>query len=439
MHENLGSDLKERHANLRYRRSIFAAVLGNGIEYYDNALYGLLAVYLSKAFFSSSDPAFALLATYATFIISYAVRPIAGLALGRLADLYGHRSVLVLTINLMTVGTAGIGLLPTYGSIGIWSPVLLVVFRALQGIGASAEFTVATSYALEQSPPNRRHTAVGWSVSATSFGPLLASLAALTLTSAYGGDFFASGAWRVPFLLSAPIGLLAFYLRKQVIDDGLLNSTSIADKKRLAVPLFQALRGHWSTVGQVIALGAGHRVGTFCIQTYFMTALMQKGYAGTLAMLASVLICSIATPANILGGMLADKVGGRIILIVGFALYSALALPLFYILGDSITISLIGITLFSFISNFIGAALNFCFIMPFPRSVRGAASALNFNIGTVLFGATAPLIATFLISYTGSEFVFGCYVSFLCAVSCLTATLFYPAENNPAEYVHDRA
>jgi MHS family proline/betaine transporter-like MFS transporter len=411
-----------------YRRPLTVAVVGNLVEWYDANLYGLLAVFLAKAFFSFSDSATALLAANAVLIASYIIRPIAGLLLGRLADLWGHRFVLILTVNLMTLGTVGIGLLPTYAVIGIWSPVLLLLCRLVQGIGASAEYTVATSYVLEHGPASRQQYLTGWSVAATSLGPSLASMIALLLTSLYGDNFFASGAWRIPFLLSAPLGLLALYLRKQMVDDGLLHSRSPADEKQSRKPLFLALSGHWGMVARVIAIGAGQRVGSFCILGYFVTALIQHGFSASLAMFASILLYLIGAPSAIVGGLLADKIGGRKVLIGGYAAYAALMVPLFSILGVSVPLTLLGLMVCAVINSLIAPTLSYVYIMSFPRDVRGAASALNFNLGTVLIGATAPLIATWLVARTGSEIAFGWYVTGFCAISCATAAMAYPRQ-----------
>jgi MHS family proline/betaine transporter-like MFS transporter len=408
------------------KRPLFVAILGNIIEYYDATLYGLLAVFLAKAFFAFSDTATGLLATYATFIIAYAIRPVAGALLGHLADIRGHRFVLILTINMMTLGTFGIGLLPTYSAIGIWSPLLLVLFRTIQGIGASAEYTVATSYALEQGPASRQQYLTGWSNLGANFGPLLASGLAMTMAWAYGDAFLASGGWRIPFLLSAPLGFLAFYLRRQMVEDGLLTSSSRTDRKRARVPIFLALRGHWSTVVTLIAMGAGQRVGTFCIQAYFVTALIQLGFGGSMAMFASILLYAIGLPASLVGGILADRLGGRRVLVYGFAVYTAIAVPFFYLLGRSVPLTLIGLVVCAIINNLVAAPLSHAYIMSFPRAVRGAAAALNYNVGAALIGSTAPLVATWLVSRTGSEVAFGWYMAVLCAISCLTAFFAYP-------------
>jgi MHS family proline/betaine transporter-like MFS transporter len=407
---------------------LFAAILGNAIEYYDNALYGLLAAFLARAFFGFRESSAALLAIYATFIISYAVRPIAGVLLGRLADLRGHRFALMLTVNLMTLGTFGIGILPTYRALGIWSPLLLVLCRAMQGIGASAEFTVATSYALEHGPAHRQQYLSGWSIAATNVGPLIASVVAMVVTWIYGDAFFESGAWRIPFLLAGPVGLLTFYLRAQIADDGPLNRASGAELKCPRVPLFHALRGQWGMVTRVIALGAGQRVGGFCIQTYFVTALIRHGFEGPLAMFGSILLYLVGAPAAIFGGLLADRIGGHKVLVVGFAIFAVVAVPLFSVLGSSLPLTLLALVTCSTINNMIAPPLSHAYIMAFPSAIRGAAAALNYNLGTVLFGATSPLIATWLVSFTGSDIAFGWYMAALCLLSCLTAAFAYPRQ-----------
>lgn len=409
-----------------YGKPLFVAILGNVIEYYDATLYGLLAVFLSRAFFAFSDANTALLATYATFIIAYAVRPIAGVLLGHLADIKGHRFVLMLTINLMTIGTVGIGLLPTYATIGIWAPVLLIFLRTVQGVGASAEYTVATSYAIEQGPSKRSQYLTGWSNAGANMGPMLASLIAMLLASTFGDEFLNTGGWRIPFLLSAPLGLLVFYLRRQMVTDGMAHSPSPEVRREARVPLIVALRGHWGTVWSVIAMGAGQRVGTFCIQAYFVTALIRLGYGGTMSMLISIVLFGIGVPTSVYGGVLADRFGGRKMLVLFFGLYTLATMPLFYVMGLSLPLTMLGLLVCAVLNNLVAAPLSASYIMSFPRAVRGAASALNYNVGSALIGATAPLTATWLVGRTGSEHAFGWYMAGMCLVSCLAAAFFFP-------------
>ncbi|MFT3761404.1 MAG: MFS transporter [Pseudoxanthomonas sp.] len=200
-----------------WRRVLFTAVLGNVVEWYDHALYGILAVFMSRAFFADdNDPYSALIATYIGLIASYAIRPIGGVVMGRLSDVRGHRFTLVLTIALMTVGTVLIGVIPGYTVIGVAAPLLLMLCRLVQGVGASGEYTVAANFILEHGPRPRRHYLAGWSVGSTSLGPLLASVVSLALIMTLPEHTFAHWGWRIPFLLAAPLGLITLYIRRSV-------------------------------------------------------------------------------------------------------------------------------------------------------------------------------------------------------------------------------
>jgi MHS family proline/betaine transporter-like MFS transporter len=137
------------------------------------------------------------------------------------------------------------------------------------------------------------------------------------------------------------------------------------------VPLFTALRGHWGTAFRVIAMGAGHRVGTFCIQAYFVTALIQQGFGASLSMFASILLYLIGAPAALLGGVLSDRFGGRRVLVTGFALYALLTVPLFSVLGLSVPLTLLALVICAIINNIVAAPLSNAYIMSFPRAVRG--------------------------------------------------------------------
>jgi MHS family proline/betaine transporter-like MFS transporter len=172
-----------------------------------------------------------------------------------------------------------IGLLPSHASIGIWAPIMLVLCRLVQGVGASGEYTVAANYMLEHGPPDRRQYLAGWSVGSTSLGPLLASVVVLGLAASIGREGFEAGGWRIPFLLAAPLGLTTLYMRKHTRDLPRIEKAlaKVAEGAPAAVPSMTALRDHWRSMVQVILLGAGQRVGSFCIQTYFVTALITKG------------------------------------------------------------------------------------------------------------------------------------------------------------------
>jgi MHS family proline/betaine transporter-like MFS transporter len=418
-----GSDLRSR------RRVLLSAMLGNVVEYYDFGLYGTLAVIISRQFFPAGDSSAALLSTYAGVVLSYALRPLAAIVLGPLADLKGRRFVLLLTIAVMSVGTAGIGLLPNYAAIGIAAPIILLLCRILQGIGASVEYTTAANFIFEHERGNRRNYLAGLSVASTSVGPLLATLVAYLVISAMPAPAFNAWGWRIPFLLAIPMALIGIYIRRHVEETPQFKEMAeLAERSKVKqTPFRTAVREHWGAMLRAIGLGAGQRVGSFVIQAYFVTAMVKAGFAENNALLASLLTYAIGPLPAIWGGKLADKHGARIPLVVGYGLFVVLTVPTFLAIGSgSLWLAVVAVVAFTFINNFVGAPLTTAYVMSFPAEVRASASALNYNIGTTALGSTAGLIAVWLFGLTGSNAAFGWYMTVICVGSILVALFAMP-------------
>jgi MFS transporter, MHS family, proline/betaine transporter len=412
------------------RRRVFAStMLGNIVEYYDFTLYGTLAAVLSTLFFPSADPTVALLSTYVGVSLSYFVRPLGGLLLGPLADRKGRRFVLVLTIMLMSAGTAGIGLLPTYAAIGVAAPVLLLLCRVLQGFGASVEFTTAAQFMLEHERGNRRNYLTGLINATCSIGSLLAAAVAFTLTTIMPDDTFTSWGWRIPFLLAIPIAFVGLYIRRKLdetpeFQEGL----ELAKEDRIEqTPLRDAVRYYWRDMLRAIGLGAGQRIGSYTIQAYFVTALISAGFPTSLALLASMLSYAVGPLPSIWGGVLADKHGARVPLLVGYGLFVLLTVPTFMAIGSkSIVLATAAIVVFTILNNLVSAPLNTAYVLSFPPEVRSSAAALNFNIGTSLIGSTAGLVAVWLHGLTGTDVAFGWYMTAACVISILVTIFALP-------------
>ncbi|NIH81390.1 MFS transporter [Amycolatopsis viridis] len=419
-----GADLRSR------RKVILSAMLGNVVEYYDFGLYGTLAVIISRQFFPAGNATAALLSTYAGVVLSYALRPLAAIFLGPLADLKGRRFVLLLTIAVMSVGTAGIGVLPTYAAVGIAAPVILLFCRVLQGIGASVEYTTAANFIFEHERGNRRNYLAGLSVASTSVGPLLATLVAYLVISAMPAAAFNNWGWRIPFLLAIPMALVGIYIRRHVEETPQFKEMAeLAEASKVKQKPFRtAVREHWGAMLRAIGLGAGQRVGSFVIQAYFVTAMVKAGFAENNALLASLLTYAIGPVPAIWGGKLADRYGARIPLVVGYGLFVLLTVPTFLAIGSgSLWLAVVAVVAFTFINNFVGAPLTTAYVMSFPAEVRASASALNYNIGTTALGSTAGLIAVWLFDLTGTNAAFGWYMTAICAVSILVALFAMPA------------
>ena len=198
------------------RRAITATGIGNVLEYYDFGVYGFLAGVIARKFFPGTDEVASLLATFAAFGVGFLARPLGGVVLGRLGDVRGRKSALVLTILLMAVGTAGIGLIPDYGSIGVLAPVLLVLCRVLQGLSAGGEWGNATSFIVEWAPDGRRGYYGSYSQASVVGGVLMSSAVAAVLNSVFPADAIDAWAWRLPFLLGGVLLPVGLWLRRGI-------------------------------------------------------------------------------------------------------------------------------------------------------------------------------------------------------------------------------
>ncbi|MET7339007.1 MFS transporter [Nonomuraea sp. NPDC005650] len=412
------------------RRRLFAStMIGNAVEYYDFTLYGTLAAVIASHFFPEGETTAALLAAYVGVALSYFIRPLGAMVLGPLADLKGRRPVLVLTIVLMTVGTAGIGLLPTYAAAGVVAPALLLTARIVQGLGASVEFTTAANFLLEHEDRRRRNYVLGTLNSTASIGSFLAAGVAFLLTQSMSSESFASWGWRIPFLLAIPLSAVAVYIRKRLSESPEFEAVQrLAEQQKVPqTPLRTAVRYYWPDMLRSIGLSAGQRIGSFVIQAYFVTALISAGFPTSLALLASMITYVVGPVPSIYGGYLADKYGARVPLLIGYGLFILLTVPTFIGIGSgSILIAVLAVVGFTIINNLISAPMMAAAILSFPSEVRSSAAALNFNVSTSLIGSTAGLVAVWLHDITQSDVTFGWYMTGFCLLSFLIAVFALP-------------
>src|ERR1700761_3699402 len=196
------------------RRVVLASILGNGLEWFDFVSYGYFASIIAKVFFpAGTDHSMALMLTYATFAISFVVRPIGGILIGAYADRYGRRRALSLLIVMMAFGTLTLGLTPSYASIGIVAPIIVVLGRVVQGISIGGEYGSATALLVEYAPPNRKMMYGSFQMSSQALGRVLATSVGLAVLLSFPPTTIQDGAWRIPFLIGSLIGPFGFYVR----------------------------------------------------------------------------------------------------------------------------------------------------------------------------------------------------------------------------------
>ncbi len=401
------------------RKSVGGAAIGNAIEWFDYGVYGYLVVYLSSLFFDfGGEPGSALprILAFATFAVSFLVRPLGGIVLGPLGDKIGRRTVLMATIIMISVSTAAIGLLPTYDSIGMWAPLLLVLLRMVQGFSAGGEYAGAAVFMAEHAPDNRR----GFYGSFLEFGTLAgfsgAAILVTTMTLVLGEDAMMAGWWRLPFLLTLPLGLLALWMRRNVeepetftsdIDiSGKAKQSAWASLRELIVRFPQQVL---KLAGFVILINVAFYLVLTYMPSYLSTTL---GHGAAESNFSLVIIQLIMMAVIVPFGALSDRIGRKPLLLIasiGFTLLSVPAVMLIQVgtvWSQLAGIGILGLFLVMIISN-ISATLPALF----PTSVRYSGFAIGYNVSTAIFGGTAGMMNEFLIDRTGNVLIPGWYLA----------------------------
>jgi MHS family proline/betaine transporter-like MFS transporter len=386
------------------RRVICAASIGNFVEWFDFAVYGFLATTIATQFFPSSDASAALLKTFAVFAVAFAFRPLGGIFFGMLGDRVGRKKTLALTILLMAGATTLIGVLPTYAAIGVMAPVLLTVIRCAQGFSAGGEYAGACAYLMEHAPRTQR----GWYgsfVPVSTFAAFAsAAVVAYALESSLSLEAMSSWGWRLPFLVAAPLGLVGLYLRWKLDETPAFQAVT-REHAVAHSPLRETLKTHGRGIlclGAFISLTA---LSFYMFTTYFATYLQVAGGLNrATALLVSVIALVFAAAICPLVGAYSDRVGRRTTVASACILLLLAVYPAFLMASSgSFMASVLGVMMLAVgavLCNVVTAAL---LSETFPTRTRYTASAITYNMAYTIFGGTAPLMATWLISTTGSN------------------------------------
>ncbi len=314
------------------RMVIFASSLGTVFEWYDFYIYGTLGVFLAKYFFSNVPANVGFIFALLAFAAGFAVRPFGALFFGRLGDMIGRKYTFLITMSLMGVGTFFIGLLPSYASLGIAAPILLIAFRLIQGLALGGEYGGAAIYVAEHAPANKRGYYTSWIQTTATLGLFMALLLVLGIRTAMGEAAFGEWGWRIPFLLSAVLLVVSVWIRLKLNESPLFKKM-VQEGKQSKRPLGEAF-GEWKNakIAILALLGAtaGEAVVWYGGQFYalfFMTQTIKVAAVPASIMIALGLL--IGTPCIILFGWLSDKIGRKPIMLAGFALAVITYFPIF--------------------------------------------------------------------------------------------------------------
>ncbi|MFE5398328.1 glycine betaine/L-proline transporter ProP [Streptomyces sp. NPDC056568] len=394
------------------KRAVGASALGNCMEWFDFGVYSYLAATIGKVFFPDASPTAQVVSSFATFAAAFVVRPLGGLVFGPLGDRLGRQKVLATTMILMAIGTFSIGLIPSYASIGIAAPILLLLARMLQGFSTGGEYGGATTFVAEYSPDRRRGFLSSWLDFGTFVGYALGSALVTVLNLLLTDGQMLDWGWRVPFLIAGPLGLIGLYMRLRLEESPAFQQQLDEHEKSLAQESAGSefrtiIKDHWRPLlicmGLVLLYNVTNYMVTGYLPTYQTETLgRSSGFADVLVLIGMVWIVLLITFL----GRLSDHVGRRPLYAVGAVAMIVLAVPAFLLLrADGTWAPVAGVLLLS--------TLLACFAAPsaatlpalFPTAVRYAAMGIGFNFAVAAFGGTTPLLTEALVSVTDNDLV----------------------------------
>lgn len=408
------------------KRAVFAVAVGNTVEWFDYASYTYLATVIAVVFFETGNTQAALIGTFAVFAVSFIARPIGGFVWGHFGDKVGRKKILAITIIIMSLSTFAIGLIPSYATIGIGAPLLLLLCRLVQGFSASGEYAGASAYLAEHAPESKRGLIVSIVPASTAAGLALGAIIATLLEVSLTEAALHSWGWRIPFLLAGPLGFIAMYMRMKLEVSSHFTELEESDSIE-ASPIMTTIKENRKELLVALGIVCLNAVGFYIILAYLPTYLSEElGFdtaIATLTTIFSLLTYVIFLP---IVGKIADKVGRKPVLATACILFVILAYPAFYFLslGGAFAIGA-QILLGAILAGNDGVMATFLTEI-FPTTARYSGFGISYNLGNALFGGTAPLIATALIAFSGNQYV----PAFMLIVAALVAffSLFWARE-----------
>lgn len=399
-------------------RMIPAAVIGNTLEWFDFAVYGFFALTISRLFFPTGNETSSLLLTVATFGVGFVMRPIGAVVLGALGDTHGRKAALSTTILLMALGTAMIGLAPTYADAGLWAPAWIVLARLIQGFSAGGEVGGATAFLVEHAPPGRKGYFASWQQASQAAALLLGSIFGAVLTGLLSPAQLEAWGWRVPFLFGLIIGPVGWYIRTRTHEPASFEEAKAVNLQ--TSPLRQVMGSYRK---EIVAGFGVTIVWTVC--TYFFLVYMPTYAVRTLKLPQSTSLWANGAGLLVLValapvfGALSDRVGRRPLLIGFAAAILVLAYPALWLLTalpSAATLTAVLVVFAVLIAGFTGPAPA-AMAELYPPQVRSTGLSIAYNFAVTIFGGFAPFIATALIAQTGSALAPAWYVMFAAAAS----------------------
>jgi MFS transporter, MHS family, proline/betaine transporter len=411
------------------RKLLVAVGIGNALEWFDFAIYGLFAPQIAANFFPSHDPLTGLLDTFAVLALAFLARPIGGLVFGVIGDRRGRRYALALAVVLMGAGTAAIGVLPTHAQVGALAPALLICCRIVQGISAGGEYNSATAFITEHAPSHRRgmHASV---VGATvALSTVLGTATSLFVLAWFSTKQIDDYGWRVPFILVGLISVLGLYLRMRMEETPVYREFQARQEQRVveSAPLSTTLRAHVSSLVTISCAAGIVGLVTYIFLGYMASHLqVNLRYSPRQALGALMIGATVQLLAVVAFGRVIDRVNRRrwFLLAAGAAVLAPL--PLYEILPNGYPAVVSVMCVLGTLVASLGICYNLLTVEMLPTEIRVSGGAVAYNVAYVVFGGTAPYVATWVTRFFGSPLAPAVYMVVVAAVLTLVLVRTLP-------------
>lgn len=408
-------------------RTVITSMIGNLFEFYDFILFAYFAPIIGKLYFPSTNPTTELISAFGVFAAGFIVRPLGGIFFGHIGDKIGRKHALVLTILLMAIPTAIIGLLPTYDDIGIAASILLIAMRMLQGFSMGGNYGGSITFTTEHADPKSRGLIGSFAITSCLFGILLGSATAALFSYVLGEAALNAWGWRIPFLLGILICFVGFYMRRKIPESP--EYLEAQEKGKTSDhPIKQVFKQHGRTLVAVVFTIILHDLSFYVLFAYMTTFLIKQlnvseNAAFTINTLNMIAVCGF----TIAGAWLSDKLGRKQVMAGAAVMFVIGTIPLFNAIvsaPNTMTIFWSQMVLAIAVGGYFGPTPALM-VESYPTAIRYSAISISTNISGPLFGGTAPMLMTYLIETTGSNMIPAYYLTIVAVIS-LIALRFVP-------------
>ncbi|MBK5436566.1 glycine betaine/L-proline transporter ProP [Pseudomonas sp. TH32] len=424
----------------KMRKAITAAALGNAMEWFDFGVYGFVAYVLGKVFFPEASPSVQMIAALATFSVPFLIRPLGGLFFGRLGDKYGRQKVLAATIVIMSLSTFAIGLIPSYDSIGIWAPILLLLAKMAQGFSVGGEYTGASIFVAEYAPDRKRGFLGSWLDFGSIAGFVLGAGVVVLISAVIGEEAFQSWGWRLPFFLALPLGMIGLYLRHALEETPAfqqhVEQLEQGDREGLAggpkVSFKEVATKHWRSLMTCVGVVVVTNVTYYMLLTYMPSYLSHNLHYsenhGVLIIIAIMVGMLFVQPMI---GFVSDKIGRKPFILFGSIALFFLAIPAFMLINSGkLGLIFSGLLIIAVVLNFFIGVMASTLPAMFPTHIRYSALASAFNISILVAGLT-PTAMAWLVETTNNLYMPAYYLMVFAVLGLFTALTMKETANKP--------